>query len=298
MQMTKHNLANGISPAKSFAHAAEEARATRVTEAKDELSAGAALHRHWPEYVAEAAELAMFMVAACAFGVLLFHPASPVVALVHSQSIRRLFMGIAMGGTAIAIIFSPLGQRSGAHFNPAVTLTYLRLGKIQRWDAAFYILFQFIGGIAGLLVSAVMLNRWIGDASVNYVTTVPGAGGAGLAFIAEGTISFVLMTVVLNVSNTKRWARWTGVFAGALVAIYIFFEAPISGMSMNPARTFGSAVGAQTWTALWIYFTAPPLGMLFAAEIFLRVKAGCAAGCAKLHHHNQKRCIFRCNFQA
>lgn len=298
MQMTKHNLANGLSPAESFALAAKEARAARAAEAKDELLAGGALRRHWPEYLAEAAELALFMVAACVFGVLLFHPASPVVALVHSESVRRLFMGLAMGSTAIAIIFSPLGQRSGAHFNPAVTLTYLRLGKVRGWDAAFYILFQFIGGIAGVLFSAVMLCRWIADASVNYVTTVPGAGGAGLAFIAELAISFVLMTVVLNVSNIKRWARYTGIFAGALVAANIFVEAPISGMSMNPARTFGSAVGAQTWTALWIYFIAPPLGMLLAAELFLRVKVGRTTGCAKLHHHNQQRCIFRCNFQA
>jgi aquaporin Z len=207
-------------------------------------------------------------------------------------------MGLAMGGTAIAIIYSPLGQRSGAHFNPAVTLTYLRLGKVQRWDAVFYILFQFIGGVAGVLLAAVILYRWITHASVNYVTTQPGAGGAGLAFISELAISFVLMIVVLNVSNTKRLARWTGIFAGALVAAYIFFESPISGMSMNPARTFGSAFGAHTWTSLWIYFTAPPLGMLLAAELFLRVKAGRTAWCAKLNHYHQQRCIFRCNFQA
>ncbi len=298
MQIAKHNLANGLSPADSFALAAKQARAVKVADTTDELSAVKALRLHWPEYLAEAAELALFMISACTFGVLLYHPASPVVALVQSEPLRRLLMGLAMGGTAIAIIFSPLGQRSGAHFNPVVTLTYLRLGKVQRWDAAFYILFQFIGGVAGVMLSSVILKRWIGDASVNYVTTAPGAGGVWPAFFAEFTISFVLMAVVLTVSNTKRLGRWTGIFAGGLVAAYIFFEAPISGMSMNPARTFGSAFGAQMWTALWIYFTAPPLGMLLAAEIFQRVKAGRTTGCAKLNHHNQQRCIFRCNFQA
>jgi aquaporin Z len=106
------------------------------------------------------------------------------------------------------------------------------------------------------------------------------------------------MSVVLTVSNTKRLGRWTGVFAGALVATYITIESPISGMSMNPARTFSSAVGAHIWISLWIYFTAPPLGMLMAAEVYRRLNAGRAIVCAKLHHYNNKRCIFQCNFHA
>ena len=257
-----------------------------------------ALRAHWPEYLMEASELGLFMIAACAFGVLLFHSASPVIQFIPNEIARRALMGVTMGLTAIGIIFSPLGKRSGAHFNPAVTLTYLRLGKVQVWDAAFYILFQFVGGIAGVLVAALVLGNWIAHQSVNFVATVPGPRGPRSAFIAELAISFILMSVVLTVSNTRRLARWTGLFAGALVATYISIEAPISGMSMNPARTFGSAFGAQLWTSLWIYFTAPPLGMLLAAEVYKRVKGGLAVACAKLHHHNDKRCIFRCNFEA
>jgi len=109
-------------------------------------------------------------------------------------------------------------------------------------------------------------------------------------------ISFILMSMVLRVSNTPRLARFTGLFAGALVATYISLEAPYSGMSMNPARTFASAVPAQIWTALWIYFTAPPLGMLLAAELYLRQHGVHQVFCAKLHHHNDKRCIFRCGY--
>ena len=121
--------------------------------------------------------------------------------------------------------------------------------------------------------------------------------GVLAAFLAELAITFILMTVVLNISNTRRLSRWTGLFAGALVATYITVEAPISGMSMNPARTFGSAFGAHVWTSLWIYFIAPPIGMLLAAEVYQRMKAGRAVACAKLHHHNNQRCIFRCNFE-
>jgi aquaporin Z len=237
------------------------------------------------------------MISACAFTVLLFHPSSIVAQSIHNEIFRRLLMGVAMGSTAVAIIFSPLGKRSGGHFNPSVTLTFFRLGKVKGWDAAFYALFQFAGGVAGVLIASLLLGGLVADRSVKYAATVPGMAGPLAAFVAEFAITFILMTVVLNVSNTKRLSRWTGLFAGALVATYITIESPVSGMSMNPARTVGSAFGAHVWTSLWIYFSAPPLGMLLAAEVYQRMKAGRAVACAKLHHHNNSRCIFRCNFE-
>jgi hypothetical protein len=100
------------------------------------------------------------------------------------------------------------------------------------------------------------------------------------------------MAVILHVSNNARLHKLTGLCAGALVATYITFEAPISGMSMNPARTFASAVAAQNWTALWVYFTAPLIGMFFAAEVYVRSRGHEKITCAKLHHDNDKRCIF------
>jgi aquaporin Z len=256
-----------------------------------------ALKEHWPEYLMEAAELGLFMISACAFTVLLFHPSSIVAQNIHNELFRRLLMGVAMGITAVAIIFSPLGKRSGGHFNPSVTLTFFRLGKVKGWDAAFYALFQFVGGVTGVLIASLLLGGLVADRSVKYAATVPGMAGPLAAFMAEVAITFILMTVVLNVSSTKRLSRWTGLFAGALVATYITIESPVSGMSMNPARTFGSALSAHVWTSLWIYFTAPPLGMLLAAEVYQRMKAGRAIACAKLHHHNHSRCIFRCNFE-
>lgn len=87
-------------------------------------------------------------------------------------------------------------------------------------------------------------------------------------------------------------ARYTPYFVGALIAVYITFEAPLSGMSTNPARTFGPAFHAGYWHAMWIYFLAPTLGMLAAADVFLRVRGGTPPYCAKLHHDNDKRCIF------
>src|SRR3712207_3420431 len=254
-----------------------------------------ALKHHWPEYLSEAAGLGAFMVSACAFAALLFHPASPVVSGVESETTRRVLMGAAMGLTNVLLVYSPWGMRSGAHNNPAVTLAFFRLGKVRGADALFYVLAQFAGGVAGVSLAALVLGDVLADEKVNYVVTVPGSPGVAAAFAAEVFISFVLMSVVLRASNHARLARWTGVLAGLLVALYVSVEAPVSGMSMNPARTFGSAVSAHVWTALWVYFTAPLAGMLLAAELFTR--AGGRAACAKLHHHDRRRCIFNCNFK-
>ncbi len=104
------------------------------------------------------------------------------------------------------------------------------------------------------------------------------------------------MFVVLRVSNTARLAPYTGLFAGALVAAYITVEAPVSGMSMNPARSLASAVPAGSWDALWIYFAAPPLGMLLAAELYVRQRGLARVFCAKLNHEGEGHCIFDCRF--
>jgi aquaporin Z len=256
-----------------------------------------ALTHHWPEYLMEATGLGLFMVSACLFAALLEHPASPVRLAIADPLVRRILMGVAMGLTAVAIIYSPWGQQSGAHLNPAITLTFLRLGKVYTWDGLFYVLAQFIGGVAGILLAVAIFWPWIADPHVNYVATLPGPRGPRLAFLAELLISFGLMATVLIVSNTERLARFTGLFAGALVAAYITVEAPLSGMSMNPARTFASAVPAYALMPLWIYFTAPLLGMLLAAEVYVRAKGAHSVLCAKLHHQNEKRCIFCCGYR-
>ena len=245
----------------------------------------------------EAAGLGFFMISACVFATLLEYPTSPMRQAIDSPFARRMFMGLAMGLTAVGIIYSPWGKQSGAHINPSITLTFLRLGKVASWDALFYVFAQFGGALAGVLLAAAVLGAALADPVVNYVATTPGPRGIGIAFLAELVISFILMFVVLVVTNTKNLARYTGLFAGILVATYITVEAPFSGMSMNPARTLGSALPPKIWTALWVYFTAPPLGMLLAAELYLRLPGARQVFCAKLHHQNNKRCIFRCGYK-
>jgi len=253
-----------------------------------------AVKRHWPEYLMEACGLGLFMISASGFAIVLFHPAAPGAVL--GPLLRRALMGLAMGLTAISLIYSPWGQQSGAHFNPAVTLTFLRLGRVAPWDAAFYVGAQFVGGVAGLAVAVVAAGSLVGAPSVNYVATLPGPRGMSVAFLAELAIAFVMMTMVLTTTaRLPRLAPLTGLLAGAVVAVSITLEAPLSGMSLNPARSFASAMLAQLWTGFWIYLTAPLLGMLLAAEVHQRSSAP-AVPCAKLHHANDRRCIFRCRY--
>lgn len=304
MKMEVSHLAGGSVPVEEEGTQGETHEAARGRahgpERKENLSLlelGRALEEHWPEYLIEALGLSFFMISACSFATLIFHPSSPVNSTVTSPLLQRALMGVMMGLTAIAIIYSPWGKRSGAHINPSTTLTFLRLGKVAPPDAILYTVAQFAGGIAGILISSLLLGNLVSDPSVNYVTTAPGPQGPIVAFVAEVLISFLLMTAILFASNHECSARWTGVIAGGLVAIYISIESPLSGMSLNPARTLGSAIGAWSWTALWLYFTAPPLGMLMAAEVYTRIRGRERVMCAKLHHRNNQRCIFRCGYK-
>ena len=211
------------------------------------LTATASLRLHWPEYLMEAGLLGAFMVSACIFGVLYGFPQSPIRHAISSGFLRSLLFGISMGVTAIVIIYSPWGKQSGAHINPSVTLTFFRLGKISFWDALFYMMSQFSGAALGVFLVAHFLMREVSHPAVRYVATTPGPRGPWVAFAAEFVIATGMMSVVLYFSNHHRLARYTGLFAGMLVATYITFEAPLSGMSMNPARSFGSAVPSGIW---------------------------------------------------
>ncbi len=258
---------------------------------RDALGVAACLRVHWPEYLMEAGEMSLYIFCTCSFATLLQHPASPVRHFFISSIARRALMGSAIGATVMALIMSPWGKQSGGHINPAMTFAFYRLGKIRPWDA-FYGVAQFAGATSGVALATFLLRGAPGDGTVRYAVTVPGVYGAAVAFAAELAISFILMITVLLVTNHERLARYAPYFVGSLYAVNITFETPLSGMSMNPARTFGPAAYGGYWHALWIYFIAPTVGMLAAAETFLRIRQGVAPYCAKLHHSNDERCIF------
>jgi aquaporin Z len=256
-----------------------------------------ALEAHWPKYLIEGALLGIFMISACVTVVLIQHPHSPVGRTIKGPHRRRVMIGLIMGLTAIALIYSPWGQRSGAHLNPGTTLTFFVLGKVQVWDACFYIAAQFVGGFLGVGLSRLALGNLLAHDRVNYVATLPGRHGERVAWLAEFAIAFGMMSMVLWSTNHAATAPFTGLFAGFLVAVFIAIEAPISGMSMNPARTLGSAIHARAFRGLWIYFTAPPLAMLAAAGLYVAVAGVDRVYCAKMNHSGHADCIFNCRIE-
>jgi aquaporin Z len=253
------------------------------------------MRSHWPEYLIEAWALGTFMVSAGVFATAFDYPGSPLHAAIADANVRRTLVGIAMGLTAIALIYSPWGKRSGAHMNPAVTLAFLRLKHVARRDALCYLLAQFVGGTLGVLLVRAVLGDAFAQPPVAHVVTAP-THGVALALSAEFGISFLMMTMVLRVSNSERYMRYTGLCAGVLVALFIGFEAPYSGMSMNPARSFASALPAWHWTGLWIYFVAPIVAMQAAVALHLKLRGATSVKCAKLLHTADQRCI-HCGYE-
>lgn len=238
--------------------------------------------KNWKLYLIEAWALGMFMVSACVFVILVEHPYFGFSAFVHSAFIRRMFIGLAMGITAVVLIYSPLGKLSGAHMNPAVTLANYQLDRISAYDATWYILAQTVGATFFVLIFKFFAESYIADSTVNFVITIPGAYGVSVAFVAEFLLSFTLLIAVLVVNNSK-WAKYTGFVAGTLVFLFIWLEAPLSGMSINPARSFGSAIVANNWTSFWLYLIAPIGGMQMAAYIYRKIYFNAKGECKSMN---------------
>ena len=228
----------------------------------------AAFKRNWKHYLQEALGLGIFMVSACFFSAMLFSEKSSWQHAI-SHVMRNVLMGIAMGSTALLIFYSPFTAPSGSQINPAVTLTFLRMGKMCKYDALCFALFQIIGGTVAVYIMQLLMGSILIDAPVNSAVTVPGKFGAAWALITEFIVAFVTMIMVLFISNNDRLKKFTRIFAGCLVCTWVIVAGPISGFGMNPARSLASAVPANIWTAFWIYLFIPVAGMLLAAEVYL-----------------------------
>ncbi len=227
-----------------------------------------AFRKNWIIYFIEAWALGVFMVSACSFVILIEHPDLPVRGLINSALLRRFLIGLAMGGTAIYLIYSAWGKKSGAHMNPAVTLTFLNLDRISKVDAFWYITFQFIGGALGVYLFKWFLMDFVSHPNVNFAVTVPGPLGPLGALGLEALLSFLVITTVLFSSNHSKIAPYTGYFVAFWLTVFITFEAPYSGMSINPARTVASAAPGGIWTAIWLYFMGPISGMVLGGWLY------------------------------
>ena len=248
------------------------------------------LRRHWPEYTVEALFLAIFVLVA---GIVSAWLEGPAPAGASDLAVRRAAAGGVTGLLLIAMIYSPWGRRSGTHLNPAITLAWLRLGKIGRPDALFYTLAQLAGGLA-----AVMLLR---HGALLPTTTQPSLLAASIGPINEwvaGATELVLsasaMLLILYTSNHASWFRWTGVLYGLLVMLIVACAAPLSGFGMNVARLLAVDVTGDLANTHWLNLLPPLLGMQLAVEAWRLVTRRPQALCAKLAHNTHGRCIFRC----
>ena len=255
--------------------------------AEADLPVGAALRRHWPEYAIEGGFLFVFVLAAGVVSAWLQATGAGAPAL------HRLMSGLVIGGLLMAMIYSPWGRCSGAHMNLAITLVYLRLGKVGRWDGLFYILAQAAGGFAAVLLlqGGALLPPATPPASL---AATLGPANAWLAFATQFVLSTVAMLLILFTSNHASFFRWTGVVVGLLVMLVVACVSPLAGFGMNAAQLLAVDASGDPGLLRWLNLLPPLLGMQAAIEVYRLFTGRSQVLCAKLAHNTHGRCIFRC----
>lgn len=246
----------------------------------------ATLRRHWPEYAIEAGFLALFLLCAGIASAWAQGGGGP------APAVRRLAAGIGTGLVLVAMVYSPWGRRCGTHLNPAITLAYLRLGKIGRWDALFYLVAQ----CAGALVAVLLLR----DGSL--LPGVPrallsvsiGPGNEWTADLTAFVLAATTMLLILFTSNHASWFRWTGLVYGLIAVLVVACVGPLAGFGINVARLLAVDLCGHLAALRWLNLLPPLLGMQLGVEAYRLLTGRRQVLCAKLAHNTHGRCIFRC----
>lgn len=190
-------------------------------------------------------------------------------------------LGVAFAHGFVVVGFAyAYGHISGTHLNPAVTLGVLAAGKIDASRAFSYIVFQLLGGIMGAFAL-----RWVlGGAETGLGVTVPAqslsAGGTtititpAVALVVEAILTFFLMNTIMNAGVNGKATPVDGIAVGFTLIFCILMGSPLTGASLNPARTVGPALAADRYTDLWVYLIGPPLGAIAAGLLYKVVYEG------------------------
>lgn len=188
-------------------------------------------------------------------------------ARISAPDLRFAIIGLTFGILAALVAISPLGRRSGAHLNPAVTLGFWLRGHVHRHDLAAYAASQALGA---LVATGAFVSLWgSGAAEVNDAVTMPAASVGALGAVAiESALTAVLLGVLFAFLSSARLARWTPLAAVGALTVLIWAAARLTGASFNPARSLAPAIVAGEFGGLWIYLLAPPLGAVIAAAAF------------------------------
>lgn len=241
---------------------------------------------HPVEWGCEFLGIAFQFFAAFCFIAAMESPLSPLHHAVPSSNLRLVLIGLFIGAMAAVVAVSPLGRRSGAHLNPAVTIGFWARGSTHLADLAGYLFAQFAG-----VTAAALLFVWVGGdwaATAGYARTTPRPGlNLWSALGIEIVISFFLVFTVLFMVSSHRTKRWAPVAVTIALAVLIPLGGPPTGASMNPARTFGPDAVTGTFTALWVYLLGPAIGAIAAAAVFPIVGRGRKVLTAKLYHDDR-----------
>jgi aquaporin NIP len=184
---------------------------------------------------------------------------------VSGGAISHVGVALTFGLVVLAMIYT-VGDVSGAHLNPAVTLGFFAARRCGIRTVFGYIASQLLGAIAASLLLHLLFPQ-----SVTLGITLP-AAGATQSFILEVVLTFILMWVILSVSTgAKEKGITAGIAVGSVIGLEAMFAGPISGASMNPARSFGPALVSMRFENLWIYLVAPIVGALLAVPVCRRI---------------------------
>lgn len=221
---------------------------------------------HWIEWGCELLGTALLLIGGLSAVTLDFMPGSPVAAVAPSVSLRLLITGTLFAGTGSLVAVTPFGRRSGAHINPAVTLAFWITRHVHRDDLLGYVAAQLTGGLAGFGIAFLL---WRGQlAAVHLGETVPGAGvPAAAALGLEGAMTAALVGLIFCFVSRPETARWTPVATWVLVAVFVWRVAPLTGTSLNSARSLGPDLAAGALRVYWIYVAGPLGGAALAAGI-------------------------------
>ena len=240
-------------------------------------------------YACECAGTALMLFVGVSAVALMWAPGSPVP-VIEPAVLRRFVTGLLFAAGATAVVYSPLGQKSGGHINPAITLAFWRLGKFPARHVLPYVLAQVIGAALGVGVAYAVAGDLL--RRVQFAATAPGPGWTWWgALPAELACTFALAFLIFVAVNKSALAARTGLLAGGLVVLMVTIEAPISGTSVNPARSIAPALFVPLFRDQWIYIVGPIAGAWLAAVAY-RQQWGRTTVCAKLYHTARYPCAF------
>ena len=225
---------------------------------------------------------------------LLWGAGSPLPAI-DAPILRRFLTGTMFAAAVLAVVYSPIGQRSGGHLNPAMTVGFWALGRVRGRDVLPYVAAQTAGAFAGVALAAALFPELM--RSVQYAATLPGDGYTWRSALPVEIVStFALAFLVFVCVNTPRVAARTGLIAGAFLVTLFTFEMPVTATSVNPARSLAPAVLFPVLRDAWLYILGPIAGATLAAAAY-RARWGASAVCAKLYHTEKYPCPFQCGYR-